>query len=87
MQVASIIIRTTCDLLLPPAVAPPLLVLTFCACVELQRRSCSTAALLAHLAPLSLACSLGGLVTSLAPEAAVHPAVTATLEVSMRPNS
>ena len=70
----------------PPAVAPPLLVLTFCACVELQRRSCSTAALLAHLAPLSLACSLGGLVTSLAPEAAVHPAVTATLEVSMRPN-
>ena len=86
MQVASIIIRTTCDLLPPTAVAPPQLVLTFCACVELQRRSRSTAALLAHLAPLSLACSLGGLVTSLAPEAAVHPAVTATLEVSMRPN-
>ena len=86
MQVIVIInIRTTCDLLLPPAVAPPQLVLTFCACVELQRRSRSTAALLAHLAPLSLACSLGGLVTSLAPEA-VHPAVTATLEVSMRPN-
>ena len=86
MQVASIIIRTTCDLLLPLAVAPSQLVLTFCACVELQRRSRSTAALLAHLAPLSLACSLGGLVTSLAPEAAVPPAVTATLEVSMRPN-
>ena len=86
MQVTSIIVKTASDLLPPSAVAPPQLVLTFCACVELQRRSRSTAALLAHLAPLSLACSLGGLVSSLAPEAAVHPAVTATLEVSMRPN-